>query len=97
VTSAGRNGARGLVMAAAGAGALSASELEAVSAALRAGVPVVLASRVEDGHVTFEDTGREPGLISAGDLAPLKARILLMLALTRTHDGAEIQRMFSEY
>src|SRR5580765_972009 len=35
VTSAVRNGARGLVMAAAGAGALSASELEAVAAALR--------------------------------------------------------------
>ena len=31
------------------------------------------------------------------DLAPVKARILLMLALTKTNDGAEIQRMFTEY
>ena len=31
------------------------------------------------------------------DLAPLKARILLMLALATTDDGAEIQRMFQEY
>ena len=30
------------------------------------------------------------------DLAPVKARILLMLALTTTNDGAEIQRMFTE-
>ena len=97
VTSAVRNGARGLVMAAAGAGALSASELEAVTAALRAGVPVVLASRVEDGHVTFEDTGREPGLISAGDLAPLKARILLMLAISQGLEGRELARVFKEY
>jgi L-asparaginase len=35
--------------------------------------------------------------VAAEDLAPLKARILLMLALTRTDDGAEIQRMFNEY
>jgi L-asparaginase len=31
------------------------------------------------------------------DLAPVKARVLLMLALTRTTNPAEIQRMFSEY
>ena len=35
--------------------------------------------------------------ISAEDLAPIKARILLMLALTKTDDPAEIQRMFEEY
>jgi L-asparaginase len=35
--------------------------------------------------------------IAAEDLAPVKARILLMLALTRTTDGTEIQRMFTEY
>ena len=33
--------------------------------------------------------------IAAEDLAPLKARILLMLALTATKDGPEIQRMFA--
>ena len=31
------------------------------------------------------------------DLSPVKARVLLMLALTRTADRDEIQRMFSEY
>jgi L-asparaginase/Glu-tRNA(Gln) amidotransferase subunit D len=35
--------------------------------------------------------------VAAEDLAPLKARILLMLALTATQDQAEIQRMFTEY
>lgn len=35
--------------------------------------------------------------IAGEDLAPIKARILLMLALTRTSDPAEIQRMFLEY
>ncbi len=35
--------------------------------------------------------------LAAEDLAPVKARILLMLALTRTQKAEEIQRMFSEY
>jgi L-asparaginase len=35
--------------------------------------------------------------IAGEDLAPVKARLLLMLALTRTKDPVEIQRMFSEY
>jgi L-asparaginase len=35
--------------------------------------------------------------VGAEDLAPIKARILLMLALTKTKDPVEIQRIFSEY
>jgi L-asparaginase len=35
--------------------------------------------------------------VAGEDHLPVKARILLMLALTQTTDRAEIQRMFSEY
>jgi L-asparaginase len=35
--------------------------------------------------------------IAGEDLSPVKARVLLMVALTRTSDPGEIQRMFSEY
>ena len=35
--------------------------------------------------------------IAGEDLAPVKARVLLMLALSRTSDPIEIQRMFTEY
>ena len=49
----------------------------------------------EDGE---EDPLRHsPNRVAGQDLAPVKARILLMLALTRTKAGAEIQRMFEEY
>ena len=44
--------------------------------------------------------GVQAPLVLVGDahqLAPVKARVLLMLALTRTSDPAEIQRMFTEY
>jgi L-asparaginase len=37
------------------------------------------------------------GLIPADTLSPQKARILLMLALTRTRDPNEIKRIFTEY
>jgi len=90
-------GASGLVMAAAGAGALSIGEISAVNAALKAGVPVVVASRVEDGRVSLLEGGVAPGLIAAGDLAPLKARILLMLGLSKGLDLQGLMRVFREY
>ena len=36
------------------------------------------------------------GFIEAGDLAPIKARIPVMLALAATSDSADIQRMTRE-
>jgi L-asparaginase len=44
--------------------------------------------------LSAEDRARR---VAGEDLAPVKARLLLMMALTKTKDGAEIQRMFSEY
>jgi L-asparaginase/Glu-tRNA(Gln) amidotransferase subunit D len=37
------------------------------------------------------------GMIGAEDLTPLKARILLMMALTKTQSPVDIQRMYTEY
>jgi L-asparaginase len=37
------------------------------------------------------------GMVPADNLNPQKARILLMLALTRTRDLQEIRRIFSGY
>jgi L-asparaginase len=90
-------GARGLVMAAAGAGALSIGEISAVNAALRAGVPVVIASRVDDGRVSLVEGGAEQGLIAGGDLAPVKARILLMLGIASGLNPQGLERLFREY
>lgn len=52
--------------------------------------------------VTAEDSARvaernTPPTVGVQHLTPQKARILLMLALTRTRDPVEIQRMFREY
>jgi L-asparaginase/Glu-tRNA(Gln) amidotransferase subunit D len=40
---------------------------------------------------------RERGWVVADNLLPQKARILAMLALTRTDDPARVQRIFDEY
>jgi len=99
-------GAQGIVIAVAGAGATSGTQGRGISAALEAGVFVVRATRTGSGRIaarTGDGRGRggnNPAAnyrIAAEDLTPLKARILLMLALATTDDAAEIQRMFTEY
>lgn len=86
-------GARGLVMATAGAGALTGSQSDGVRYASSKNVPVVITTRAGSGRIN--GTGR--GTIAGQDLAPIKARILLMLALTRTSEPGELRRIFTEY
>ena len=54
-------------------------------------------SRTGNGRVIARREYDELGFIAADTLNPQKARILLMLALTRTSDMNEIRRMFAEY
>lgn len=98
-------GALGVVLATAGAGATSGSQTDGISYATGKGVVVALATRTGSGRIAARrrggemvaTSGRFDFLIAAEDLAPVKARILLMLALAQTHDPVEIQRMFTEY
>jgi L-asparaginase len=91
-------GARGLVIASAGAGSLSASQASALQVARRAHVPVVVASRVPAGRVDPDDVPESAALVIAGGtLTPVKARILLMLALATSLDAPGIARVFREY
>jgi L-asparaginase len=47
--------------------------------------------------VIRDDNWQEPGFVAADNLNPQKARILLQLALTRTRNPDEIQKIFDEY
>ena len=40
---------------------------------------------------------REAKIVPGDNLVPEKARILLQLALTKTKDVADVQRIFNEY
>lgn len=93
------HGAKGIVMATAGAGAMSEGQIEGVRYATGRKIPVVITTRAGSGRISRpQRQGERSSLMIAGeDLMPVKARVLLMLALTRTSDPAEIQRMFLEY
>ena len=73
------------------------AETDALLDARRRGVLIVLSSRAGSGRVLPRTVVRERGFVVADNLNPQKARVLAMLALTRTDDVAEVQRMFDEY
>ena len=99
------SGTKGIVFAGAGAGALSRSERNALKSLLSsqagAGTVLVRSSHVGTGRVIADTANREEydalGMVPADTLNPQKARVLLMLALSKTRDIGEIKRMFSEY
>ena len=95
------DGARGIVFAGTGAGLISSSERDALAPVIALpseSRPVIVRSnRTGNGRVVGRDDYDKMGLIPADNLNPQKARILLMLALTRTRDRSEILRMFEQY
>jgi L-asparaginase len=95
------SGVQGIVFAGTGAGNLTSVEraaLKSILAVPAASRPVLVrSSRLGNGRVVSSDVYDTMGMIPADNLNPQKARILLMLALTRTADRNEILRMFAEY
>ena len=96
-----KGGAKGIVFAGTGNGALSVFEetvLKDVAAMPAATRPVLVrSSRVGNGRVIATAEYDALGIVPGDTLSPQKARILLMLALTKTADLKELRRIFSEY
>lgn len=92
-------GAKGIVHAGTGNGSIGAAEYPAVENALKSGVTIVRSSRVGSGITSRNGEADDDkyGFISADNLNPQKARILLMLALTKTNDVKKIQDYFWAY
>ena len=88
-------GAKGIVIAGAGAGATSGTQSDGTRYATEKDVFVVTTTRAGSGRVP--GGGRGGFRLNGDDLQPIKARILLMLALATTKDPAEVQRIFREY
>lgn len=98
---------RGMVLEAFGGGRTSPGATRAAVELAATGAPVVVASRVPEGRVMLRNVSpaggggsvpmNQAGLVAARDLPAHKARVLLMLALTRSRDAADIQRMFDAY
>jgi L-asparaginase len=92
-------GAQGIVIAGVGDGNLAAPALKAAAEAAGRGVAIVRSSRTGGGVVerNIEIDDDQLGLIVADELNPQKARVLLMLGLTRTRDVAALQQLFFTY
>jgi L-asparaginase len=92
----------GLVIAAAGLGHVSSAMFDQIKVAREKGIPVVIATRVYTGPTLPVYPGKGLGkslqdigcIFVKNDLTPQKARILLMLAMTKTKDPAALQKYF---
>lgn len=93
------SGVKGIVWAGTGNGSVPKAIQPAARAAAAKGVVLVRASRVNGGRVerNGEHNDDEMGFVTADSLNPQKARVLLMLALTKTNSASEIQRFFDIY
>lgn len=97
-------GAKGIVVEAfPGVGIVSPGALPGIAAAREAGIPMILATRSLEGRTLAKYGGEigardlvSLGVILSGDLAPAKARILLMVLLALTDDTDELRRLFAD-
>jgi L-asparaginase len=94
-------GVAGLVISGLGLGGVPGVMFEAIQEARRQGIPVVISTRVPTGRVFPQSASKGSalslksiGCVLADNLSPQKARILLMLALTRSRDPATLQTFF---
>ena len=93
-----QGGVDGLVIEGFGLGHVTAGTLDAIREARRRDVAVVLSTRVPTGRViplyARDVETQQLGCLLADNLSPQKARVLLMLALTRTRNVTELQKYF---
>jgi len=82
-------GAQGIVLTGGGGDSIKKAQAK--------GVVFVQSDRKGSGRVVESERSAERGIVTSDNLPPQKARILLRLALTKTKDPKEIQRMFAEY
>lgn len=94
-----KNGAKGIVIAGVGDGNMTQQALDRLAQAAQNGVVVVRSTRLPQGVVLRNNEVNDDklGFVASGELTPSKARVLLQLALTKTPDVREIQKMFYTY
>lgn len=94
-----KGGAKAIIVAGVGDGNVNKETLQKLIEARKNGVLIVRSSRVGTGivvpNVEFSDD--ELGFVTADNLSPQKARILAMLALTKTESLKKIREIFNKY
>jgi L-asparaginase len=90
-------GARGIVVAGFAPGGVTPDQDRALADAREQGILVVQSCRAGSGRVLDTERLKEKDIVAADNHNPQKARILAMLALTRSGDPKEFQRIAREY
>jgi L-asparaginase len=90
-------GAKGIVVGTMAPGYVPPVEFEKLQAAAEKGIIIVHSTRAGSGRVADVASRRVDGTVLADNLQPQKARILLTVALTKTDDPVELQRIFDQY
>jgi L-asparaginase len=92
-------GAKGVVIAGVGNGNMTQEVQDLLANLAKQGTVVVRSTRLESGVVLRNDeiNDDKQGFVASGEFNPAKSRVLLQLALTKTQDPKQIQRMFNEY
>ncbi len=90
-------GAEGIVIAGFPTGSGTPAMDETIVRIAAKGIPVGMTNRGGMGRVTDTRARDKRPLVFGDNLTPVKARILLMLALTATQDRGEIQRIFERH
>lgn len=93
------NGYQGIIHAGLGNGNYHKNIFPSLLEARKNGIIVVRSSRVPTGPTTLYDEVDDAKyqFVASWELNPQKARVLLMLALTKTSDWQQIQKYFEEY
>lgn len=93
------NNYQGVVLAGVGNGNYHKNTFPKLLEARKKGILVVRSSRVPTGPTILNDEVDDAKytFVAAEELNPQKARVLLMLALTKTNDWQQIQQYFEEY
>jgi L-asparaginase len=92
-------GVKGIVLAGVGDGNSTDTAIAALAEAAKKGVVVVRSTRTGSGLIVrnVEVDDDKLGFITAMELNPQKARILLMLGLMKTNDTKKLQEIFMKY
>jgi len=95
----GKSGIKALIHGGPGNGSVADRIVPSLQKVRADGIVVIRSSRVPDGFVirNAEQPDDKYDWVVAHDLRPQKARILAMVALTKTSDTKELQRIFWEY
>ncbi|NYG35143.1 type II asparaginase [Sphaerotilus montanus] len=94
-----KSGAKAIIHAGTGNGSVADYAVETLKKIRASGVQIIRSARVADGLVlrNSEQPDDKYDWVVANDLNPQKAKILAAVALTKTNDPKELQRIFWQY